>query len=193
MDYYNILKISDDCNEEEIKKQYYYLSKIYHPDKFNGDDSEFKRINEAYETLSNTEKRKIYDLKRIFKNVEFTEEEFQYLLSYYHRLIESKEYRLMKLLYNSIPPQLKTAIWNKFKRFNQKKIIPSLQTINIELLNENIIINLGILKENKLLKKLKIILIQTKYGTFPLCLRDYENIHINNINCYLTIKFFIRN
>ena len=47
MDYYNILKISDDCNDEEIKKQYYYLSKIYHPDKFNGDDSEFKRINEA--------------------------------------------------------------------------------------------------------------------------------------------------
>lgn len=193
MDYYKILELSDECSEEDIKKQYRKLSKIYHPDKNNGDDLYFKMINESYETLSNPEKRKVYDLKRIFKNVDFTEEEFQYLLSYYHKFIESKEYRLMKLLYNSIPSQLKFAIWNKFKKINKKEIIPSLQTINIVNLDENIIINLGILKENKLLKKLKIILIQSKYGTFPICLRDYEIININNINCYLTIKFFIRN
>ena len=92
MDYYNILKISDDCNDEEIKKQYYYLSKIYHPDKFNGDDSEFKGINEAYETLSNTEKRKIYDLKRIFKNVEFTEEEFMDIVEDIETVEELQEF-----------------------------------------------------------------------------------------------------
>tara|TARA_Y100000389_G_C17439124_1_gene507481 strand:+ start:1226 stop:1807 length:582 start_codon:yes stop_codon:yes gene_type:complete len=192
MDYYEILELRDDCNEHDIKKQYHNLSKIYHPDKNNGDDSHFKIISEAYDILSNNEKRKVYDLKRIFKNVEFTEEEFQYLLSYYQKFIESKEYRLMKLLYNSIPPQLKVAIWNKFKSFNKKDIIPSLQAINIENLEEDTIINLGILKENKSLKKLKIILIHTKYGTLPLCLRNYEIIYINNINCYLTLKFFIR-
>lgn len=192
MDYYNILKISDDSSQEEIRKQYRKLSKIYHPDKNNGDDSDFKKINEAYEILSNTERKKLYDLKRIFKNVDFTDEELERLLSYYHSFINSKEYRLMKLLYNSIPPQLKNAIWKKFIKKKNELIIP-FRSINIEELHENIIINLGILKEDKFLNKRKIILIYTKYGCIPLSLTDYETIYINNINCFLTLKFFIRN
>ena len=86
--------------------------------KNNGDDTDFKKINEAYETLSNDESRKEYNIKRIFKNIDFTNEEYKLLFSYYDKFINSKEYRLMKLLYNSIPEHVKNTIWDKFKKSN---------------------------------------------------------------------------
>ena len=192
MDYYDILNLNDDCSSDEIKKQYRILSKKYHPDKNNGDDTEFKKINEAYETLSNDESRKEYNIKRIFKNIEFTNEEYKLLFSYYDKFINSKEYRLMKLLYNSIPEHVKNTIWDKFKKSNLKQIVPKNKSINIELLHENTTIHLGVLKGNKLYYKFYLLLIETKYGIIPLGIREYETIYINNINCILTIKFFIR-
>ena len=192
MDYYDILNLNDDCSSYEIKKQYRILSKKYHPDKNNGDDTEFKKINEAYETLSNDESRKEYNIKRIFKNIDFTNEEYKLLFSYYDKFINSKEYRLMKLLYNSIPEHVKNTIWDKFKKSNLKQIVPKNKSINIELLHENITIHLGVLKENKIYYKFYLLLIETKYGIIPLGIREYETIYINNINCILTIKFFIR-
>ena len=192
MDYYDILNLNDDCSSDEIKKQYRILSKKYHPDKNNGDDTEFKKINEAYETLSNDESRKEYNIKRIFKNIEFTNEEYKLLFSYYEKFINSKEYRLMKLLYNSIPEHVKNTIWDKFKKSNLKQIVPKNKSINIELLHENTTIHLGVLKGNKLYYKFYLLLIETKYGIIPLGIREYETIYINNINCILTIKFFIR-
>ena len=192
MDYYDILNLNDDCSSDEIKKQYRILSKKYHTDKNNGDDTEFKKINEAYETLSNDESRKEYNIKRIFKNIDFTNEEYKLLFSYYDKFINSKEYRLMKLLYNSIPEHVKNTIWDKFKKSNLKQIVPKNKSINIELLHENITIHLGVLKENKIYYKFYLLLIETKYGIIPLGIREYETIYINNINCILTIKFFIR-
>ena len=192
MDYYDILNLNDDCSSDEIKKQYRILSKKYHPDKNNGDDTDIKKINEAYETLSNDESRKEYNIKRIFKNIDFTNEEYKLLFSYYDKFINSKEYRLMKLLYNSIPEHVKNTIWDKFKKSNLKQIVPKNKSINIELLHENITIHLGVLKENKIYYKFYLLLIETKYGIIPLGIREYETIYINNINCILTIKFFIR-
>ena len=64
MDYYSILGVEKKSSSAEIKKQYRKLSLQYHPDKNNGDDSKFKEINEAYQTLSDTEKRRIYDLQQ---------------------------------------------------------------------------------------------------------------------------------
>ena len=192
IDYYDILNLNDDCSSDEIKKQYRILSKKYHPDKNNGDDTDFKKINEAYETLSNDESRKEYNIKRIFKNIDFTNEEYKLLFSYYDKFINSKEYRLMKLLYNSIPEHVKNTIWDKFKKSNLKQIVPKNKSINIELLHENITIHLGVLKENKIYYKFYLLLIETKYGIIPLGIREYETIYINNINCILTIKFFIR-
>lgn len=60
-DYYKILGINKAANEEDIKKAYRRLAHQYHPDKNGGDAEKFKQINEAYQVLSNKEKRAQYD------------------------------------------------------------------------------------------------------------------------------------
>jgi molecular chaperone DnaJ len=60
-DYYKILGVSRNASEEEIKKAYRKLAHQYHPDKPGGDEKKFKEINEAYQVLSDKEKRRIYD------------------------------------------------------------------------------------------------------------------------------------
>ncbi len=63
-DYYSILGISRNASEREIKQAYRKLARQYHPDVNSGDKSaeaRFKRINEAYEVLSDKEKRRKYD------------------------------------------------------------------------------------------------------------------------------------
>ncbi len=59
-DYYKILGISHNASPEEIKKAYRKLAHRYHPDK-GGDEKKFKEINEAYQVLSDKEKRTQYD------------------------------------------------------------------------------------------------------------------------------------
>src|SRR5271154_1258903 len=60
-DYYGILGVSKGANEDEIKKAYRKLAHQYHPDKTGGDDHKFKEINEAYQILSDKNKRAQYD------------------------------------------------------------------------------------------------------------------------------------
>jgi len=62
-DYYRILGVDKSANEKDIKKAFRRLAKEYHPDANPNPSAEakFKEINEAYETLSNPEKRKLYD------------------------------------------------------------------------------------------------------------------------------------
>jgi molecular chaperone DnaJ len=63
-DYYEILEVSKNASSEEIKRSFRRLAKKYHPD-LNPNDSEaekkFKEVNEAYEVLSDEEKRARYD------------------------------------------------------------------------------------------------------------------------------------
>jgi molecular chaperone DnaJ len=59
-DYYKILGVARDANVNEIKSAYRKLAHKFHPDK-GGDAEKFKEINEAYQVLSNQEKRSQYD------------------------------------------------------------------------------------------------------------------------------------
>jgi curved DNA-binding protein len=63
-DYYKILGVNRNAKTEDIKKAYRNLARKYHPDKNPGNkeaEKRFKQINEAYEVLSDAEKRAKYD------------------------------------------------------------------------------------------------------------------------------------
>ena len=64
-DYYEILGVSKTATDDELKKAYRKMAKKYHPDANQDNKKEaeakFKEVNEAYEVLSNPQKRKMYD------------------------------------------------------------------------------------------------------------------------------------
>jgi molecular chaperone DnaJ len=67
-DYYRILEVSSDADENEIKKAFRKLAKKYHPDTNGGDKQAekcFQEVNEAYAVLGDSDKRKAYDTKRL--------------------------------------------------------------------------------------------------------------------------------
>ena len=62
--YYNILNVSNNADEDQIKQAYRALAMKYHPDKNQGNkiaEEKFKRISEAYSVLSDPQKRREYD------------------------------------------------------------------------------------------------------------------------------------
>ena len=62
-DYYQLLGVTKKSNQSEIKKAYRKLAIQHHPDK-NGDPELFKQIAEAYEILSDPQKKQQYDMLR---------------------------------------------------------------------------------------------------------------------------------
>ena len=65
MNYYEVLEISPKASQEVVKMAYKALAKKFHPDIFNGDkdyaENKMKELNEAYEVISNIQKRKEFD------------------------------------------------------------------------------------------------------------------------------------
>lgn len=60
-DYYEVLGVAKAASQDEIKKAFRKAAIKYHPDKEGGDETKFKEANEAYEVLSNAEKKQRYD------------------------------------------------------------------------------------------------------------------------------------
>src|SRR5687768_2952980 len=63
-DYYEVLGLSRGASDEEIKRAYRKLARQYHPDRNPGDkqaEARFKEIQDAYDTLSDKDKRSKYD------------------------------------------------------------------------------------------------------------------------------------
>lgn len=68
MNYYNILQIEETASPEEIKQAYHKMARLFHPDNYNGSkedaEEQMRKINEAYDVLSDVEKRSLYDEER---------------------------------------------------------------------------------------------------------------------------------
>ncbi|SHL97803.1 DnaJ domain-containing protein [Chryseobacterium carnipullorum] len=108
-DYYYFLGITPDASEEDIKKVYRKLSLKYHPDKNDNDDffaGRFREIQEAYEILSDSERRRTYD-----QNLENHQKSFRY----------------------NIPPSIKTFTANKIHAKKGDEIIINWQTSNADV------------------------------------------------------------
>ena len=61
MDYYKALGVEKNASDSEIKRAYRKLAQQYHPDTGKGDEKKFKEVTEAYEVLSDKQKRAQYD------------------------------------------------------------------------------------------------------------------------------------
>ena len=133
--YYDILEVSKNASPEIIEKAYKTLVKKYHPDLQKDSDKnkyeeKIKKINEAYDILSDSEKRKNYDFN-LKNNLNILKEKLNYLNN------NKNNYGKNNFYYNNMKNNSIRNNYNNLKSnmvFNFKKIIKDLLAFLITIL-----------------------------------------------------------
>lgn len=151
-DYYKILDVNYNATAIEIKKSYRKLAIKYHPDKNkNSKESEeiFKKISEAYEILSNKEKRRVYDSSYHSKNGKFNEKKEDKRQEY-----KSKEEEVTPLSFLIFFQNLKNKINSlNIDNVNQKSLFDNInnalnqQNLNFLISKQSFETNIKIIDE----------------------------------------------
>ena len=71
MDYYDLLGVSRQASDKDLKNAFKNKAREHHPDK-GGDPEKFKQINEAYQNLSDPQKRQLFILQEMALVVDLT-------------------------------------------------------------------------------------------------------------------------
>ncbi|MCD8410488.1 J domain-containing protein [Tenacibaculum finnmarkense] len=168
-DYYKILGVEKSASLEEIKKAYRKLSLKFHPDKNNGDvffENMFKQIQEAYEILSDSQKRSDYDRKSNYQsfNQKSSNSNLEPVIDYFENdkilFYSGDEIRFEWKTYNADLIEIKpfgivSAKGNKIFKFNNI----NKQFITVELKATNTHISKYVIKqitlENKIFRDAK--------------------------------------
>lgn len=204
IDYYEVLNIKETASKDCIKQSFRKLSLKYHPDK-NKDNNykdKFILIREAYEILMDDNRRKIYDYQRRFsflKQFDLNEYEINYLNSLYEKINNSYEIRFCKILFNTMPSDMKEKFNELKKRFfpnpttnSNKEIIIPPKYINIIDLKEDYTLNLNVSISDVYNMILKRIIIHTREYICYLFLRTFNDIIIKNDKYNFKIIFHVK-
>ena len=108
-DYYKILEVEEDASEEEIKLAYRKLAKKYHPDLNKTDPKakeRFIELHEAYDTLSDPQRRKIYDQVGYNpRNIDLSDLLWKYNSTRFKEMLNQIYANYYKTPYNKPPPE----------------------------------------------------------------------------------------
>jgi DnaJ-class molecular chaperone len=108
-DYYKILEVEEDASEEEIKLAYRRLAKKYHPDLNRNDPrakGKFIELHEAYDTLSDPQRREIYDQAGYNpRNIDLSEMLWKYNSTRFRETLRQIYANYYRTPYNKFPPE----------------------------------------------------------------------------------------
>lgn len=210
MDYYQLLGLKKNSSMDEIKKTYRKLAIKFHPDKHDDEEKTeyFKKITEAYETLSDPLLRKDYDLNLYLQDeerygseysYEFTEEDYKLIQIYYDKCTQSVEFKFMMSLFCKLPNETKDKMFHKInikemlKKFTKTRLLNlnKIKVIDVSKLFEDITIHLNISFEklyNGFCEEIQIKGLHDTY-TFFVTSSNYSIHFQNNIQSRITLEF----
>jgi curved DNA-binding protein len=93
MNYYSVLGVPKSATDKDIKSAYRRLAKEHHPDRTGGDDTKFKQINEAYDTLKDPDKRSLYDNPQPQNNFRYNSQNVNDIFSSFFGGMQSQRMR----------------------------------------------------------------------------------------------------
>ena len=200
MDLYRLFDIDEFCSPEDLRKKYKELCLKHHPDKNHGTDEYFKRIQSAYEILSDTSMRSKYNMRRRVEHIniiELSDPDYELMYTYYCKLRETNEYKLMHLLYKSLPRHIKDIIKQKISITRIEKmdeIYHAPKWIDITDLVSDETIHFFVSMIDAYKGKMKVVFVNTKYGIYYLFLRNFNTSFIlYNGTCNLIIQISTKN